>query len=66
MGDDQVFGSFHADTVDGLAGNDTIFAGGGNDLIYGNGPEGGFGNPLAGPGQNLTFAALGRDAIFRG
>ena len=66
LGDDQLFGSFHAETVDGLAGNDTIFADGGDDLIYGNGPEGGFGDPLAGPGDNLIFAGLGNDTIFAG
>jgi Ca2+-binding RTX toxin-like protein len=66
QGSDWLIGTSHADTLDGLAGNDIIFAGAGHDLIYGNGPEGGFGNPLAGPGNNLIFAGLGNDTIFAG
>ena len=65
-GDDQIIGSSRAETLDGLAGNDTILAGGGNDLIYGNGPEGTFGNPLAGAGDNLIFAGAGNDTVQAG
>ncbi|SDB67016.1 calcium-binding protein [Belnapia rosea] len=65
-GRDRLYGSSRAETLDGLAGNDTIFAGGGHDVILGNGPEGGFGNPLAGPGNNLIFAGSGNDTIYAG
>jgi Ca2+-binding RTX toxin-like protein len=65
-GDNLLLGTSHAEALDGLAGNDTIFAGGGNDLIYGNGPEGVYGDPLAGPGDNLIFAGAGDDTVSAG